>query len=127
MAERYWLVTGGAGFIGSHIAERLVREGKRVRVLDNMSTGKTEHMASFRDQVELVEGSITDLSVCRQAVKDVDYVIHQAAIRSVPKSVDNPTASHEANATGTLHMLIASAEAKVKRLVYASSSSVYGD
>jgi nucleoside-diphosphate-sugar epimerase len=127
MSERCWLVTGGAGFIGSHIAERLVREGKRVRILDNLSTGKPEHMASFRDKVELVEGTITDLAVCRRAVKDADYVIHQAALRSVPKSVDNPTASHDANATGTLNMLIASAEAKVKRFVYASSSSVYGD
>src|SRR5262245_40054435 len=127
MSERIWLVTGGAGFIGSHIAERLVREGKRVRILDNLSTGKPVHMASFRDGVELLEGTITDLAVCRQAVKDVDFVIHQAAIRSVPKSVDDPTAAHDANATGTLNMLIASAEAKVKRFVYASSSSVYGD
>lgn len=127
MSERYWLVTGGAGFIGSHIAERLVREGKRVRVLDNFSTGKPQHMAAFRDKIELAEGSIEDLAFCRQAVKDVDYVIHQAAIRSVPKSVDNPTASHDANATGTLNMLVAANEAKVKRFVYASSSSVYGD
>src|SRR5207249_3954977 len=126
-AERVWLVTGGAGFIGSHIAERLVREGKRVRILDNFSTGKESHMASFRERVELVRGDITKLADCRGAMKDVDYVIHQAAIRSVPKSVDNPTASHDANATGTLNILIAAREAKVKRLVYASSSSVYGD
>lgn len=127
MNERVWLVTGAAGFIGSHIAERLVKEGKRVRVLDNMSTGKTEHMASFRDKVEFIEGTITDLDVCRRAVEDVEVVIHQAAIRSVPKSVDNPTASHDANATGTLNMLIAAKDAKCKRFVYASSSSVYGD
>jgi UDP-glucose 4-epimerase len=127
MGERYWLVTGGAGFIGSHIAEHLVREGKRVRIVDNFSTGKPEHMASFKDKVEIAEGTITDLDFCRQAVQDADYVIHQAAIRSVPKSVDNPTESHDANATGTLNMLIASKEAGVKRFVYASSSSVYGD
>lgn len=125
--ERIWLVTGGAGFIGSNIAEELVRQGKRVRIFDNFSTGKREHMAAFRDKVEIVEGSVTDLETCRHAVRDCDYVIHQAAIRSVPKSVDQPTASHDANATGTLNMLIAAKDAKVKRFVYASSSSAYGD
>ena len=127
MSDRIWLVTGGAGFIGSHIAERLVRDGKRVRVLDNMSTGKVQHMAAFRDKIEFLEGTITDLDVCRRAVEGVDVVIHQAAIRSVPKSVDNPTASHDANATGTLNMLIAAKDAGARRFVYASSSSVYGD
>ncbi|MBI4386153.1 MAG: SDR family oxidoreductase [Elusimicrobia bacterium] len=126
-SERVWLVTGGAGFIGSHIAEALLRRGKRVRILDNFSTGKREHIDSFRDKLEIVTGDLADLSVCRRSVQDVDFVIHQAAIRSVPKSVDNPTASHDANATGTLHMLIASREAGVRRFVYASSSSVYGD
>ncbi len=127
MSERIWLVTGAAGFIGSNIAEELVNQGKRVRVLDNMSTGKREHMAAFFDKIEFVQGDIRELSTCRRAMKDVDYVIHQAAIRSVPKSVDKPTESHEANATGTLNMLIAAREAKVKRLVYASTSSAYGD
>jgi nucleoside-diphosphate-sugar epimerase len=127
MSERIWLVTGGAGFIGSNIAEELVRQGKRVRVLDNMSTGKRGHMASFFRKIEFVEGDVRDLSACRSAMKDVDYVLHQAAIRSVPKSVDRPTESHEANATGTLNMLIAAREAKVKRFVYASTSSAYGD
>ncbi|MBI4346652.1 MAG: NAD-dependent epimerase/dehydratase family protein [Elusimicrobia bacterium] len=120
-------MTGGAGFIGSNIAEELVRQGKRVRVLDNMSTGKRQHMAGFFDEIEFVQGDIRDLGVCRRAMKDVDYAIHQAAIRSVPKSVDKPTESHEANATGTLHMLIAAREARVKRFVYASTSSAYGD
>ena len=127
MSKRLWLVTGGAGFIGSHIAERLVREGRRVRILDDFSTGKKEHIASFRDKIEIFRGDITELGACRRAAKGADYVIHQAAIRSVPKSVHNPTASHDANATGTLHMLIAAKEAKVKRFVYASSSSVYGE
>jgi len=125
--DRVWLVTGGAGFIGSHIADALVRQGKRVRVLDNLSTGKEEHMASFRASVELVRGDIRDLEACRKAMDGVEYVIHQAAIRSVPKSVDRPTESHDANATGTLNMLVAAREAKVKRFVYASSSSAYGD
>ncbi len=126
-SDRLWLVTGGAGFIGSNIAEELVRLGRRVRVLDNLSTGKLEHMAGFRDKVEFVKGDIRAFEDCRKAVKDCDYVLHQAAIRSVPKSVDRPIDSHEANATGTLHMLMAAREAKVKRFVYASSSSVYGD
>ncbi|MFA6028621.1 MAG: SDR family oxidoreductase [Elusimicrobiota bacterium] len=122
-----WLVTGGAGFIGSHIAETLVKKGKKVRVLDNFSTGKKEHMASFVSKVDLVRGDIRDLKTCQKAVRGVRYVIHQAAIRSVPKSVDRPIDSHGSNATGTLNMLIASREAKVKRFVYASTSSAYGD
>ncbi|MBI4052211.1 MAG: SDR family oxidoreductase [Elusimicrobia bacterium] len=126
MAE-FYLVTGGAGFIGSNIAEELVRRGERVRVMDNFSTGKREHMASFRSQVELAEGDIRDFEAVRRAVQGVDYVIHQAAIRSVPKSVDRPTESNEVNVSGTLNVLMAAKEAKVKRVVYASSSSVYGD
>ncbi|MBI5245368.1 MAG: SDR family oxidoreductase [Elusimicrobia bacterium] len=127
MAEGIWLVTGGAGFIGSHIAERLVAQGRKVRVMDNFSTGKEEHIASFRGRIDLVRGDIRDLRECRKALRGVEIVIHQAAIRSVPKSVDQPTDSHETNATGTLNMLIASAEAKAKRFVYASSSSAYGE
>jgi len=126
-SPRLWLVTGGAGFIGSHIAAELARRGRRVRVLDNLSTGKLEHMASFRDRVEFMRGDIRDPASCRRAVKGAYYVIHQAALRSVPKSVDDPAESHEANATGTLRMLMAAREAGVKRFVYASSSSVYGD
>ncbi|MBI5239223.1 MAG: SDR family oxidoreductase [Elusimicrobia bacterium] len=124
---KLWLVTGGAGFIGSNIAEALVRRGERVRILDNLSTGKPEHMASFRGRVEFVRGDIRDLSDCRRAAKGAAYVIHQAALRSVPKSVDDPTGSHDSNSTGTLNMLIAAREAKAGRFVYASSSSVYGD
>src|SRR4051794_2154665 len=100
-----WLVTGGAGFIGSNIAQELVKRGKRVRVFDNLSTGKLDHMASFRDKVEFVRGDLRSLDDCRRAAKDAAYVIHQAAIRSVPKSVDNPIDCHENNSTGTLNML----------------------
>ncbi|MFA6004090.1 MAG: SDR family oxidoreductase [Elusimicrobiota bacterium] len=125
--KRLWLVTGGAGFIGSNIAEELARRGQRVRVLDNLSTGRLENLAPFRDRIEFVRGDIRDFSDCRKAVKGVGYILHQAAIRSVPKSVDNPMETHEANATGTLNMLMAAREAKVGRLVFASSSSVYGE
>ena len=127
MAEGIWLVTGGAGFIGSHIADRLVARGKKVRVLDNFSTGKREHVASILSRIDLVRGDIRSLQTCRRALRGVEVVIHQAAIRSVPKSVDRPTQSHEANATGTLNMLIASSEAKARRFVYASTSSAYGE
>ncbi|MBI4377400.1 MAG: SDR family oxidoreductase [Elusimicrobia bacterium] len=127
MSNKLWLVTGGSGFIGSHIAQALVKQGQKVRILDNLSTGKLEHMAGFRDQVEFIRGDVRAFEDCQKAAAGVDVVIHQAAIRSVPKSVDRPVESHEANATGTLHMLIAAKEAGVKRFVYASSSSVYGD
>jgi nucleoside-diphosphate-sugar epimerase len=126
MARPLWLVTGGAGFIGSHIAEKLVKRGERVRILDNFSTGSMSHIKHFKNKVQVMRGDITRLAACRKAVKGVKYVIHQAAIRSVPKSMHKPTASHDANATGTLNMLIASRDAKVKRFVCASSSSVYG-
>ncbi len=122
-----WLVTGAAGFIGSHIAEALVREGRRVRVLDNLSTGKLDHMASFRDQVEFVKGDIRAFEDCQRAVQGTEVVIHQAAIRSVPKSVDRPLDSNDTNITGTLNMLMAAREAGTRRFVYASSSSVYGE
>ncbi|MBI3554506.1 MAG: SDR family oxidoreductase [Elusimicrobia bacterium] len=129
MAEsgKRWLVTGGAGFIGSHIAAKLASLGKKVRVLDNLSTGKPQHMESFRSRVEFMRGDVRSFDDCRRAVAGCDFVLHQAAVRSVPKSVDRPQETHENNATGTLNMLVASREAKVKRFVYASSSSVYGD
>ena len=122
-----WLVTGAAGFIGSHIAAELVRRGKRVRVLDNLSTGKLDHMAGFRDRVEFVRGDVRAVEDCRKAAAGASVVIHQAALRSVPKSVDRPFDSHDVNSTGTLNMLVAAREAKARRFVYASSSSVYGD
>ena len=119
-----YLVTGGAGFIGSHISEALVRRGHRVRVADNFATG---YQRNIRDGVEFLEGDCADLAFARRSVEGMDYVIHQAAIPSVPRSVDKPLESHRANVDGMLHMLIAARDAGVKRLVFAGSSSVYGD
>jgi nucleoside-diphosphate-sugar epimerase len=127
MAKPLWLVTGGAGFIGSNIAETLVNRGERVRVIDDFSTGKPSHIVSFKRGIELVRGDIRKLADVRKAMKGVTYVIHQAALRSVPKSVDNPTDSNDINIGGTLNVLLAARDAKAKRVVYASSSSVYGD
>ena len=132
MKERY-LVTGGAGFIGSNIVEALLREKHRVRVLDNLSTGKRENLAFAEDlckeadQLELLEGDIRDYDTCRAAVRGVDYVIHQAALPSVPRSVEDPVTSNAVNVTGTLNLLWTAKEAGAKRFVYASSSSVYGN
>ena len=126
MSKDLWLVTGGAGFIGSHIVEELARRGERVRVLDNLSTGRLEKLSSVRDRVEFVEGDIVRPADCARACRGAAYVLHQAAIRSVPKSMDRPAPSNEANVTGTLNMLVAAREAGVRRFVYASSSSAYG-
>jgi nucleoside-diphosphate-sugar epimerase len=123
----FYLVTGGAGFIGSHIVEELIRRGERVRVLDNFSTGRRENLAPVLEHVDVIEGDLCDLATVRRAVEGVDCVLHQAALASVQRSVDDPLAAHTANATGTLHLLMAARDAGVKRVVYASSSSVYGD
>lgn len=120
------LVTGGAGFIGSHIVERLVGLGHEVRVLDNFSTGSRENLSSI-EGVDILEGDIRDVSSVERAVKGVDVVFHEAALASVPRSVADPASSNEVNVTGTLNVLVASRDAGVRRLVYASSSSVYGD
>jgi UDP-glucose 4-epimerase len=122
-----YLVTGGAGFIGSNIVTELVERGARVRVLDNFSTGRRENLASFLETIDLIEGSLEDLPAVCRAVEGVDYVLHQAALPSVARSIDDPAATHAVNATGTLHLLIAARDAGVKRVVYASSSSIYGD
>lgn len=122
-----YLVTGGAGFIGSHLAEYLVGKGEEVVVLDDFSTGKRENLETFRDGIELIEASMLDPDACARAMRGVDYVLHEAAIPSVPRSVVDPVTSHEANATGTLNVLIAARDAKVKKFVYAASSSAYGD
>ena len=122
-----YLVTGAAGFIGSNIVEELVRRGETVRALDNLSTGYKRNLEPLLDKIEFIEGSVTDDALLRKALEGVDYVLHQAAIPSVPRSVEEPLQSHEANATGTLKVLIAARDAGVKRLVFASSSSVYGD
>ena len=122
-----YLVTGGAGFIGSNIVEVLVEEGASVRVLDNFSTGRRENLAEFLGAIELIEGSITNPATCASVCEGIDFVVHQAALPSVPRSVADPAASHEACATGTLNMLVAARDAGVKRFVYAGSSSAYGD
>jgi nucleoside-diphosphate-sugar epimerase len=121
------LVTGGAGFIGSHLTTRLVEEGHFVRVLDDFSTGHEHNLAHLGDRFELFEGDIRDASICLAACQGVDYVFHQAAIPSVPKSVDDPQASHDANVNGTFNILRAAVERKVRRVIYAASSSAYGD
>ncbi len=141
------LVTGGAGFIGSHLVEALLRRGRKVRILDNLSTGKIENLEeatghgvahlggrakSFRkvslgDRGEFLRGDISDAEACRQACRGVGYVFHLAALGSVQRSVEDPLATHQANATGTLNMLQAAKEQGVKRFIYASSSSVYGN
>ncbi len=122
-----YLVTGGAGFIGANLVEALVRSGHRVRVLDNFSTGSRENLREVEDRIEVVEGDIRDAAVLRRAMRGVEYVSHQAALRSVPRSVDDPLSSDEVNVHGTLQVLMAAREAGVRRVVYASSSSVYGD
>lgn len=123
----HYLVTGGAGFIGSNIVEELVRRGKKVRVLDNFITGKRENIAPFLKKIELIKGDIRDKKILNKALKGVDFVLHQAALRSVPKSVEDPLLTNDINIFGTLNLLMAARDAKVKRVVYASSSSVYGD
>jgi UDP-glucose 4-epimerase len=122
-----YLVTGGAGFIGSNIVKRLLSEGHVVRVVDNFSTGKKKNIAPFLDKIDLLDGDFTDLDVARSAVKGMDYVIHTGAIPSVPRSVDDPIKTNNSNITGTLNLLIASRDEKVKRFVYSASSSAYGD
>ena len=124
--ERY-LVTGGAGFIGSNIAEELVNREAEVRVIDNFLTGKRENIAAFLDKIEFIEGDIRDFEICRRALKEVDFVLHQAALPSVPRSIEDPLLTNDINIKGTLNLLLASQEAKVQKFVFASSSSVYGE
>ena len=121
------VVTGGAGFIGSHIAEALVSRGDAVRVLDNFATGKAENVAGFRAHIDLRKVDIATESALADHLAGADTVFHQAALPSVPRSIADPVASHEANVNATLNLLIASREAGVRRFVYASSSSIYGD
>jgi len=130
-----YLITGGAGFIGSSITERLLKDGHFVRVLDNFSSGKRENLRhcearsaeAISSNFELIEGDIRDSNTCDKACKGIDYVLHQAALRSVPKSMQAPHKYNEVNIDGTLNMLEAARDNKVKRFVFASSSSVYGD
>ncbi|NIM19937.1 MAG: NAD-dependent epimerase/dehydratase family protein [Candidatus Latescibacteria bacterium] len=122
-----FLVTGGAGFIGSNITQELLKRGDTVRVLDDFSTGREENIRDFMSDIELIEGDIRDKATVQSAMKGVDYVLHQAALASVQRSIDNPEASNEVNVRGTLNLLDAANGESVKRFVYASSSSVYGD
>src|SRR6476646_9820767 len=121
-----YLVTGGAGFIGSHLAEELLRRGHRVRVVDSFITGKRHNLTSI-PAAEFLEGDLAEAEVAARAAAGMDYVLHQAAIPSVPRSVEDPATSNRANVTATLNILIAARQAGVKRLVYAGSSSAYGD
>jgi len=119
-------VTGGAGFIGSHLCEALVHRGERVRVVDSLITGKRQNLAHL-PHVEFIEGDLADIDVARRAVHGIEYVLHQAAIPSVPRSVEDPLTSNRANLDASVNILVAARDAKVKRLVYAGSSSAYGN
>ncbi len=124
---RTYLVTGGAGFIGSHIAEALVRRGDKVRILDNLSTGHLSNVDGFREQVDFVEGELIDAKTVAEVVEGVDCIFHEAALASVPRSVKRPLDTNAACVTGTLTLLDAARRAGVRRMVYAASSSAYGD
>lgn len=130
LSDKSFLVTGGAGFIGSNIVEYLLRHGaEKVRVIDNLSTGSIANVEEFKEYpaFEFIEGDIRDLIVCKEVCQDMDYVLHQAALGSVPRSLKEPETTNSVNVDGFLNMLIASKDEKAKRFVYASSSSVYGD
>ena len=125
----YVLVTGGAGFIGSNLTEALLRMGHQVRVLDNFSTGKRENLVfgEVYPFLEVVERDICDMTSCQRAMEGIEYVFHQAALPSVQRSVEDPLTTHQVNAEGTLNILIAARDTGVKRVIYAASSSAYGD
>ncbi|MCH8033740.1 MAG: SDR family oxidoreductase [Bacteroidetes bacterium] len=122
-----FLVTGGAGFIGSNIVEELLKQGHSVRVLDNFSTGKRENLKEFNSDIELLEGDIRSYHIVRQAVSEIEVILHQAALPSVPRSINDPITTNDVNVMGTLNILDAAKDVGVNRIVYASSSSVYGD
>lgn len=122
-----FLVTGGAGFIGSNIVKALIDNGDAVRVLDNLSTGHKKNIEPFLDKIDFQNADLTNTDDCCKAVNGVDYVLHQGAVPSVPRSVNNPLLTNNSNVVGTLNLLIAARDAKIKRLVYAASSSAYGD
>lgn len=121
------LVTGGAGFIGSNIVKGLLKQQHRVRVIDNLSTGNLKNIEPFLARIEFLEGDLTSLEVAREAAEGMDFILHQAAIPSVSRSIANPLASNDANINATLNILLAARDSKTKKVVYASSSSIYGD
>lgn len=125
MAE--YLVTGGAGFIGSHLVTRFVQDGHRVRVLDNLSSGNEKNLAHVQGKFEFVRGDLRNPDDCRMACRGISIIFHEAAVPSVPKSVDDPQTSHDVNVTGTFNLLMAARDAGCKRVVYAASSSAYGE
>ena len=120
-------MTGGAGFIGSNLVEELIRRDEKVRVIDNFFTGKKENIEEFIPKIELVQGDIRNLDGVREAVDGVDFVLHEAALTSVVRSIERPLATTETNIDGALNVLVAARDAKVKRVIYASSSSIYGN
>src|SRR5580692_11314627 len=122
-----YVVTGGAGFIGSNTVDELVKRGHSVVVLDDLSSGKEENLAEIRNKITLIKGSITDIEVVRKAMHEAEYVLHLAARTSVPRSVKDPIESNRINIDGTLNVLVAARDAKVKRIVFAASSSAYGE
>ncbi|MCE5229701.1 SDR family oxidoreductase [bacterium] len=122
-----FLVTGGGGFIGSNIVEELLKQGHSVRVLDNFETGKRENLAQFKGKIDLIEGDLRSADDCRRACADMDYILHQGAYPSVQRSVEEPVMTSETNVMGTINILKAAVDAKIKRVVYAASSSAYGD
>jgi len=122
-----YLVTGGAGFIGSNIVEALLKKGHSVRALDNFSTGRRENIQPFMNDIDMLEGDIRSLSTVYRAVDGVDFIIHEAALPSVPRSINDPVTTNEVNITGTLNVLMAARDRGVRRVVFASSSSVYGN
>ncbi|WP_457565393.1 NAD-dependent epimerase/dehydratase family protein, partial [Caldithrix abyssi] len=126
MSEVY-LITGGAGFIGSNLAEALVNQGATVKILDNFTTGRKENIAHLTDKVEVINGDVRYLNTLLEVTKGVDYILHQAALPSVPRSIQTPLESNDVNLNGTLNVLYAAKENGVKRVVYAASSSAYGD
>ncbi len=130
ISESSFLITGGAGFIGSNLVEYLLKyKAKKVRILDNFSTGSESNIAAFRDNsvFEVIEGDIRDIETCHKALQGIDYVSHQAALGSVPRSINDPITTNEVNINGFLNMLVAARDAKVKNFIYAASSSTYGD
>ena len=134
-SPKTWLVTGVAGFIGSNLLEHLLKAGQRVVGLDNYSTGHRQNLEEAKSRVrpeewtgfKILEGDISELETCRQACRGVDYVLHEAALGSVPGSIADPAGAHRSNVSGFLNILLAARDAAVKRVVYASSSAVYGD